>query len=76
MPLRLVAQDLKNKQQTLDNAYLTIVYLHTIIIFEATKRKFITITYKFLKLKLSHFQFDLPKELLAEYPAENRRIFV
>jgi S-adenosylmethionine:tRNA ribosyltransferase-isomerase len=23
-------------------------------------------------MKLSHFQFDLPKELLAEYPAENR----
>jgi S-adenosylmethionine:tRNA ribosyltransferase-isomerase len=21
-------------------------------------------------MKLSHFQFDLPKELLAEYPAE------
>jgi len=23
-------------------------------------------------MKLSHFQFDLPKELLAEFPAENR----
>src|SRR6187551_3967437 len=23
-------------------------------------------------MKLSHFQFNLPKELLAEYPAENR----
>jgi S-adenosylmethionine:tRNA ribosyltransferase-isomerase len=23
-------------------------------------------------MKLSHFQFDLPKELLAEYPSENR----
>jgi S-adenosylmethionine:tRNA-ribosyltransferase-isomerase (queuine synthetase) len=24
-------------------------------------------------MKLSHFQFDLPKELLAEYPSEKRR---
>jgi S-adenosylmethionine:tRNA ribosyltransferase-isomerase len=23
-------------------------------------------------MKLSHFQFNLPKELLAEFPAENR----
>lgn len=23
-------------------------------------------------MKLSHFNFDLPKELLAEYPSENR----
>ncbi|MDD5152156.1 MAG: S-adenosylmethionine:tRNA ribosyltransferase-isomerase, partial [Flavobacterium sp.] len=23
-------------------------------------------------MKLSHFQFNLPKELLAEYPSENR----
>ena len=23
-------------------------------------------------MKLSHFHFDLPPELLAEYPAENR----
>ena len=23
-------------------------------------------------MKLSHFNFDLPEELLAEYPAENR----
>ena len=23
-------------------------------------------------MKLSHFQFNLPKELLAGYPAENR----
>jgi S-adenosylmethionine:tRNA ribosyltransferase-isomerase len=23
-------------------------------------------------MKLSHFNFELPKELLAEYPAENR----
>jgi S-adenosylmethionine:tRNA ribosyltransferase-isomerase len=23
-------------------------------------------------MKLSHFQFDLPKELLAEFPSEHR----
>ena len=25
-----------------------------------------------MKMKLSHFNFELPEELLAEYPSENR----
>lgn len=43
----------------LDNAYPAVVYLHPL--------KNVT-----MGMKLSQFGFDLPEELLAEYPAENR----
>lgn len=48
----------KLNQETLDNAYFQIVYLPPLE--------------QNLHMKLSHFNFELPEELLAEYPAEHR----
>ncbi len=50
--------------KTLDKGGAQVVYLPSFLLTSKAR--------KLMKMKLSHFNFKLPQELLAEHPAENR----